>query len=249
MKKKIVALVLCGLLAASLSACSNNNHNNNSASSKLISPNATEVPEKLDELGELEDHEESPSVSSSAPANENFESQISIQALPDEDGHVAVFITNNSNTIIDELEAQILFKDASGATVDMDDDGHDMVLPGSTVVSQMDAPDSYDHFETSFTAEVGTNPSYENHAADVQINANQGEDCIIIEITNNGTVDIEEIEYIVLLYKGDNLVSVGYSSDVYDLKAGQTVTEKENTYSADYDRFEVYLNQAHTFGL
>ena len=61
-----------------------------------------------------------------------------------------------------------------------------------------------------------------------------------------------------LLYKGQELVTVTYPQDIYDLGAGQTTTEKISVYDcetydnlkygSDYDRIEVYLNQAHTFG-
>lgn len=179
----------------------------------------------------------------------SVQQQVEVRAVPTLDGEVCTFITNNSDTIIDELSVQVLYKDDAGNTMDMDESGHDMVLPGSTVVSQMDAPDSYATIETTVSVELGVNPGYENHATDVQINANQGEDCIILEITNNSSVDIEEIEYIVVLYKGDTLVSVKNPNDIYDVAAGQTITQKENTYNEDYDRFEVYLNQSHTFGI
>lgn len=261
MKKKIVTMMLISSTIV-MTACSGPNNPDSEQQPTVTiteAPTITDIPEATENPDTTEtsvNAQESDSVtnsneniSESTQNTEDIESQVSIQAIPDEDGHVAVFMTNNSTSIIDELDAQILYKDATGTTIDMDEDFHDMVLPGSTVVSQMGAPDSYDNFETSFTVETGIYPTYENHAADVQINANQGEDCVIIEITNTGSVDIEEIEYIVLLYRGDTLVSVGYSQDIYDVKAGQTVTEKENTYGKEYDRFEVYLNQAHTFGL
>ena len=40
-----------------------------------------------------------------------------------------------------------------------------------------------------------------------------------------------------------------YPQDIMDVQSGETVTEKINTYGEEYDRFEIYLNQAHTFGL
>lgn len=248
MRRRILVILMSCMLVLSFAACGNGSDGSDNGS----------VTEETEDVSVESAEEESDaeisanaqeSNSGSAQNTEDIESQVSIQAIPDEDGHVAVFIANNSASVIDGLEAQILYKDATGATIDMDEDSHDMVLPGSTVVSQMDAPDSYDRFETSFTVEIGIYPTYENHATDIQIDANQGEDCVIVEITNTGSVDIEEIEYIVLLYREDTLVSVGYSHDIYDVEAGQTVTEKESTYGKEYDRFEIYLNQAHTFGL
>ena len=124
-----------------------------------------------------------------------------------------------------------------------------MVLPGSTVVSRMDAPDTYASLESSATVELGVNPNYENHAADVEINTNDGDDCVIVEINNKGSIDIEEIEYILVFYKDDAISFVTYPEDVRDVKAGNAITEKVDTYGRNYDKYEIYLNQAHTFGL
>ena len=124
-----------------------------------------------------------------------------------------------------------------------------MVLPGSTVVSRLEAPESYTDYEIEIKVELGINPKYENHAADVTVNSNQGDKCIIVEITNNAKISIDEIEYIAVLYKGEQIVTVKYPQDVMDVASGKTITEKVDTYIEDYDRFEIYLNQAHTFGL
>ena len=182
------------------------------------------------------------------PDVEEVKKQVEVKAVPTLDGLMCVFIKNNSNTVIDELDVQLIFKDESGTTIDTDEDGHDMVLPGSTVVSRMEAPESYTEYEIVTSVELGVNPKYENHSADVDVNSNQGDDCIIVEITNNSGVSIDEVEYIAVLYKGDQIVTVEYPEDVMDVPAGQTITEKINTYDEEYDRFEVYLNQAHTFG-
>lgn len=178
----------------------------------------------------------------------SIEQDIDVKAIPTLDGLMCVFITNNSETIIDELDIQINFKDESGSTIDMDSDGHDMILPGSTVVSRMNAPDAYDDYEIQTSTELGTHSEYKNHAENVTVNSNQGDKCIIVEITNNSDVVLDEVEYIAVLYRGEDIVTVEYPQDVYDVESGQVITEKINTYSDEYDRFEIYLNQAHTFG-
>lgn len=175
--------------------------------------------------------------------------KLDVRAIPTIDGLICVFVTNKSSTIVDELEVQINYKNDSGETIDTSEDGHDMVLPGSTVVSRMDAPDNYSDFETITSVELGTNPRYENHTNDIAVNSNQGEECIIVEITNNSNVSIDEIEYIAVLYLGNQITTVKYPQDIMDVQSGETVTEKINTYGEEYDRFEIYLNQAHTFGL
>ena len=179
---------------------------------------------------------------------ENIMDRIEVKAVPTKDGLMCAFITNNSDTVVDELGVQINYLDENGTTIDLDEDGHDMVLPGSTVVSRLDAPESYADYQIGKNVELGVNPRYQNHAKNVGLNANQGEECIIVEITNNSDVSIDEIEYIAVLYQGDDIVTVEYPEDVYDVEPGQMITEKINTRREEYDRFEVYLNQAHTFG-
>ena len=111
----------------------------------------------------------------------------------------------------------------------------------------MDAPDSYADFEVETDSEFDVNPTYINHAADVDIRSNQGDECIIVEIQNNSDVTIEELEYVVVLYNDGQLVTVDYPEDIYDIASGDKVIEKVDTYDYKYDSFEVYLNQAHTF--
>ena len=181
--------------------------------------------------------------------SETAAKNIKVNPVQTKDGLLCVFITNKNDFVVDELSVQINFKDENGTTIDTDDDAHDMVLPGSTVVSRIEAPSSYSDFEVVKNVEMGAHPSYENHSEDIAVNSNQGEDCIIVEFTNNSSVDIEELEYIAVFYNGNDIATVSYPQDVMDIASGSTITEKIDTYSEEYDRFEIYLNQAHTFGL
>ena len=183
----------------------------------------------------------------SKPLATDIESKIDIEAIPTLSGEVCLFITNNSDVVIDSLNAQVNYLDESGMIVDTNSDGHDMILPGYTVVSRIDAPDEYFEIKTDFTMEIGTNNSYKNHSESVEILSNKGEDCIIVQATNNSTVMIDELEYVVVIYKNDEIVKVTYPHDVMDVGIDKTIVEKESLYKLDYDRFEVYLNQAHTF--
>lgn len=241
MKKKILSMLLLLTASTVLVACTPNSKGSDDTEETHIK-DETEEESSTKEVIEI-------TPTKAELSTDNIQQQVSVQAIPTSDGDVCAFITNDSNTTIDILDIQVLYKDESGTIIDMDEDGHDMVLPGSTVVSKMDAPDSYSTLETTVNVELGQTPSYKNHSADVEINANQGDSCVIVEIKNNSSVDIEEIEYIVVFYKEDTIASVSYANDIHDVAAGSSVIEKENTYGIDYDRFEVYLNQAHTFGL
>lgn len=245
--KRILVVLLAVILLAGCGAQTREPQNGSVAPSEAVNPVAS--GDVQTSTAGNENEQASPQPATSEEDVDNVLEKISVVAKPTLDGTFCVFITNGSESIIDELDIQIHYKDAQGSIIDMDEDGHDMVLPGYTVVSRMDAPDSYVDFDTDVSIELGVNPRYENHSEQVSISANQGDDCVIIQITNNSDVNIEEIEYAVVLYKGDDIVEVCYPQDVCDVGAGKTVVEKESTYRADYDRFEVYLNQAHTFGL
>lgn len=190
---------------------------------------------------------------------EEVAKQLDITAKPTQDGQIAVFITNNSKTIIDELDVKINYLDSNKMVIDQDEDGHDMILPGDTVVSKMAIPSvEFADSQIEYNIELGVNRGYINHSENVEIASNPGDGCVIVQITNNSDVKIDEIEYDVVLFKGEDVVTIMYPEDVYDLDAGQSTTEKVDVYSSktfenftyekDYDRIEVYLNQAHTFG-
>lgn len=184
----------------------------------------------------------------------DVEKQIAVELVEytnDGDRYAGALIKNNSKEQIGELEIQFLFYDADGKIIGTDSDGHDAVLPGSTVVSfvsDMDVPQSYDHMDYKLSIDVEANSGYENHAAKVKIDTNIGDDCVILQITNNADVDIEELEYAVVFYKDGKIVDMGYGVDVYDIPAGDTVIEEYSSWGVDFDTYVVYINQAHTFG-
>lgn len=249
MKKKALILLLSCVVSASLAACGGAKSEPEKTDVSTVSEETAEEtdPDQDEEVEEAEDIVEEPDEEAPAESADDIESQIEVKAVPSKDGHTCVFVTNHSDSVIDDLEVQVNYLDKDGNIIDLDEDGHDMILPGYTVVSRMDAPDEYDTMETSFDVELGCNPSYENHSNVCEVKANNGDGCIIVQITNNSEVDIDEAEYIVVYYKGDEIASVSHFEDVYDLKSGDTAVEKDSYYKVDFDRAEVYLNQAHTF--
>lgn len=185
---------------------------------------------------------------SSNDANiEDIKKKIDTKAVLTSEGDMCIFVTNNSDTPIDDLEVQLNYKDSTGATIDVDSDGHDMVLPGYTVVSKIDAPEQFADYEIETNIELGVYPTYKNHSDKVELSSSQGTDCVIIEIVNEADIIIQEIEYVVVFYKGETISAVSYPKDVMDIQPGDKITEKQSDYGIEYDRFEVYLNQAHTF--
>lgn len=177
------------------------------------------------------------------------ENGISAKAYPTDDGLYCVFITNNSDEVVDDISATIYYMNEDSQVVDMDEDWQDVVLPGYTVVSIIDQAEDYSSAKLELKCEYGIHPDYENHSEGVSLSANEGEDCIIVQIQNNTDIVIEEIEYAVVYYRDGKVASVGYPKDVYDVTAGDMAIEKEYLPSVEFDGFEIFLNQAHTFGL
>lgn len=239
MKQFVLALISFATVL-SLTACGGTENPPSSESSSLSSESQS---------SSMASEYSSSAASSTTVSNEDAAKNIEVRAEPTEEGSYCVFITNNNPFSIPELDVQIQYMDAENKIVDLNHDGHDAILPGYTVVSRLNAPDTgaFDHVETQITIDMD-HTLYNNHSENVKIDAHPGvENTVIIEITNNGTVDIEEVEYVVVYYNGDKISSVGYCRDVRDVGAGKTMVEKESTYNVEYDRYEVYLNQAHTF--
>jgi hypothetical protein len=172
---------------------------------------------------------------------------VDVRVVPTLDGSICAFITNNSDVVIDELEVQVQYLDSSKNIVDVDSDGHDMVLPGYIVVSRLDCPQEYTDIRIKKTIELGAHSRYENHSEKISVSTNQGVGSIIIQITNNSDISIDEVEYVVVYYKGSNVASVSYPQDIHDVSAGETITKKESYYGVDADSYRVFINQAHTF--
>lgn len=167
------------------------------------------------------------------------------------DRYVGALITNDSTKQIGELEIQFLFYDAEGKIIGTASDGHDAILPNSTVtafVSNIDVPQSYARVDYKLTVDADANSGYKNHAPKVNIETNLGENCVILQITNNAEVDIEELEYSVVFYKDGKITGMGFGIDVYDISSGGKVIEEYSSWGVDFDSYKVFINQAHTFG-
>ena len=183
----------------------------------------------------------------------NVENQISVELVEftlDGDRYAGALIQNNSKKQIGELEIQFLFYDADNNILGTSEDGHDAILPGSTVtsfVSDMDVPQGYDHVDYKLNVDVDANSGYKNHTAKVDIKTNVGEDCVILQIKNNADVTIEEFEYAVVFYKDGKIVDMGNGIDVFDIESGDMVVEEYSSWGVDYDTYKVFINQAHTF--
>ena len=183
----------------------------------------------------------------------NVKEQISVEIAEftwEGDKYAGALIQNKSNKQIGELEIQFLFYDSDDNIIGTSSDGHDAILPGSTVVSfvsDIDVPQNYHHIDYKLEVDVEANSGYINHTEEIDMKTNIGEDCVILQIKNNADITIEELEYAVVFYKNDKIVDMTNGTDVYDIKPGDTVIEECSSWGVDYDTYKVFINQAHTF--
>lgn len=240
--KKIATIIFVGVFASSLifSGC--------------LSKPKTTVESTAKESNTSSQTTVKKAVESSSSLDE-MENNVIVKAVATESGQVCALITNNNKVRVDEMKVEVVFYDSDNKPVGTDSDGHDVVLPGATVVSEFDLPDKYDHFEANITVEDEHYSSYENHSDKIEISQNIIDGGVIAQVTNNDTVKIDEIEIIAVFYRGDTIVGVSHSEDISDLRSGKTETIELKCYSQKslknilFDKAEIFINQAHTFGL
>ena len=183
-------------------------------------------------------------------SEDEVKKKIAMKAEKTLDGEIIVFVKNNSNSIIDDIELKCYFKDSSDNIIDIEKDGHDMVIPGSTVVSNIKTYDSYNKYVCEIDSiELGRYSKYKNHAKKIDVKTSKANGKLIIEIKNNDDVEIDEIELAYVFYKDGKLIG-SKEYEIRHLDASKTDIGKLDLYEIDtYDKYEMYINQAHTFGL
>ncbi len=264
MKQKKVIIGVAVLVMVNLIGCSNSQVPEES-SAVMVEQDRTE--KQSSETNELQSSE-SMSVTMEevsevqASTNESSPSSIYLADMPDTEdkilekveirtektikGDIVVFVTNNNDYSIPDIELQAIFyKD--GNIIDTDKDGHDVVIPKNTVVSKMEASGEYDDFKVKASIDWDTGSTYRNWTNNLEVNHNLGNRNVIIQFENQGKVDIRELEYIVVFYQDGEIVDTSYANDVYDVDSGDVVVEEVSTYGNKFDEYEVYVNQAHTF--
>ena len=162
------------------------------------------------------------------------------------DNDYCVFIRNNTDKPIGELKAVIRYYDADGQVMDYDQDWHNAVLPGSTVVSKLRRARGFAEARLEMEILPDANPLYRNHANNVIIASFISNYALNVEVRNVGATDIKEIEYAVVYYSADVVSRISHARDLHDVRAGQTVASRDYP-PPEYDRYEIFINQAHTY--
>lgn len=181
----------------------------------------------------------------SVVSDADIANKISVTTAKTQNGKICAFITNNSNVIVGEVKIQAIFKDSSGTMVDTDSKSIVLLAAGATVVVALNAPDTYSSFDIEKTVDIDENSYYTCCYDKCSITGNKGEDCVMVQFTNNGDTEIACADYIVLFYKGSDIVYTSNES-LYHIAAGKTEVDKVSTYRREYDNFEIYLQTAYS---
>lgn len=263
--RKYINYFIIALLAMTLCACGKTTDNlqeeviessiseeNSNESSSNIESSEIQSTESILDLNDISDIEtqaintQSGIYLSKMPdTEERILEKVKIVTEKTKKGDIVVFITNNNEYVIPELDLQIVYY-RDGKIIDTDNDGHDVLVPENTVVSKLSAPESYDSFEVNTTIEWG-NDNYRNWINNLEVNSKLGDDNVIVQFKNNGDTEISELEYILVFYSGNEIVDTSYAEDVHDISAGKEIVEEVSLYNIKFDRYEIFINQAHTF--
>lgn len=188
-------------------------------------------------------------VEGSAGGTENLADKVSVKWETTSDRDVCVFLSNESAKIIPHVSGQVLYKDSEGKTVDITEFSFDAVLSGTTVVHcayAYDVTDTWETYEVTYSLDMDWDVGDKNHADKCTVSSNVGDGNIIVEIKNNAGVKLDEVDYVVVFYKNDEVVYAAYPENRYEIsiESGATNTSKADTRGREYDRYEVYLNEA-----
>lgn len=256
MRKGICISILLMCLASFALSCgtdskSNDDSDIDTSSVETISSEDSEsvaTAASTEIKGTLQDDTDADGIYYSEPPTdiEEIKSNIKVEVETHE-RDMAVILTNENAFVIPYLKVEVVFYN-NGNMLDSEKDGHDVLLPYKTVASKISVPENADEYDISLEVEWDSATSYRNWSDNVSYESNVGNNNVMIQFTNNGDVDIEELEYIVLYYMDNEFVGISYDQDITDFLAGTSIVEECSSYGIDFDDYKIYINQAHTFG-
>ncbi len=174
-------------------------------------------------------------------------------------------VTNNSTYSFPCLKANIVYYDDKGNMLSMDDAFIESFVPEQEGVLIFDLPKDknqdyveYEHYELTFISDDDWLFNHENLYREISIESNIGSEGVMVKLTNNSVLNIQEIKSYVIYYKDDEIV--GYDSNSYNnnLGSGESIVIEyerptikdyisESFYSykyAEYDTYKIYIQDA-----
>ena len=156
-----------------------------------------------------------------------------------------IAVTNNSSETIRVFSNSVAY-DASGSFIGAASDTSYAIGPNCTSVLSEYYSDvkGVARFETKYKVELET--YYKSVLQDLSYEYNPMSDKLIMQVTNNGSMDAKYVEATILFFKGDTVVNCEEEYftglDYSTLAAGETLTEQIEWYEdIDYDKIEVFF--------
>jgi hypothetical protein len=155
--------------------------------------------------------------------------------------YIAIVIKNNSKfTVVPSIQLKLL--DASGKTVGVKNDSEYAFGSGSEMVFIFSNKEEFTDYE--YTISVSEEKYYKDVVSSLEVKTTTTDSKAIIEITNNGKIAAQFVEYSILYFRGDEVVDYGWGYCVdndSEIKAGQTQFDEDTTYGVIFDSVKVYL--------
>ena len=158
-------------------------------------------------------------------------------------GEMAIFVTNNNDFFVPEVKLQVLYKNGDQIVGTEEETIHGLT-PHQTSIGVANA-----NYESADSYTVTTDISnwsdfYKGWGDGVSIEVNIGENNnIVTTVKNNNNLDLDTLQYTILLYKGGELEKILNIQYILDLKAGE---EKIDTWDTSYDDFMIFIGDAYS---
>ena len=156
--------------------------------------------------------------------------------------YIAIVIKNNSKFTI-EPSIQLKLLDASGKTVGVKNDSENAFGSGSEMVFIFSNEEEFADYEYSISATE--EKYYKDVVSFLEVETTTTDSKAIIEVTNNGKIAAQFVEFSILYFRGDEVVANGWgycTDNDSEIKAGQTQFDEDTTYGVIFDSVKVYLS-------
>lgn len=155
--------------------------------------------------------------------------------------YLALIVKNNSSTDC-SLEANVLFKNADGATIGASDASRETFEANTETCLIFSNEEPF----TDFTYEYSVSKLnyYDCVTSGLQCEVTPASKKAVISVTNNGDKIAEWVTYTALFMQGENVVSSNWGyimDDDSELKIGKTITEEASCFE-DFDSVKVFLS-------
>lgn len=155
--------------------------------------------------------------------------------------YIAIVIKNNSKFTV-EPSIQLKLLDEKGKTVGVKNDSENAFGSGSEMVFIFSNEEEFTDYE--YTISVSEEKYYKDVVSSLEVKTTTTDSKAIIEVTNNGKIDAEFVEYYILYFRGDEVVEYGWGFCVDNdskIKAGETQFDEDTTFGVIFDSVKVYL--------